>query len=153
MLDNALARKSLDQRLTPLRQKAVLARPHAGWIRAIREALGMTTTQFASRLGISQSRASRLQADEANDAITLRKLREAAEALDCTLVYALVPKKPLDDMLRERAAAIADRTIAHVSHSMALENQTLSPDRAASERERLIESLLSGALKHVWKQP
>jgi len=146
-----LARKSLEQRLDPLRQNAGLRRPPQGWIKAIREALGMTTSQLADRLGVSQSRASRLQKDEAADAITLHKLRDVAEAMNCTLVYALVPNQPLDDILRERANAIADKTLAHVSHSMALEDQSLTADRIKRERERLIETLLAGSLKHLWK--
>jgi predicted DNA-binding mobile mystery protein A len=153
MSTSSLARRSLERRLGALRQNPNLARPPQGWIKAIREALGMTTSQLAIRLGISQSRASRLQKDEAAEAITLHKLRDVAEALDCTLVYALIPNSPLDDMLQQRAREIAEKTLARVDHTMALENQSLTPDRLAAERRRLIESLLAAPPKHLWEKP
>ena len=89
-----LARKNLDRRLTGLRPAVFLARPPRGWLRAIREALGMTTGQMAKRLGVSQPRVIALEKDEQRGAVTLETLRRAAEALDCTLVYALAPTSP-----------------------------------------------------------
>lgn len=148
---SALARRNLEERLAPLRQNAALTRPPQGWIRAIREALGMTASQLAVRLGVSQSRASRVQKEEAAGAITLNKLRDVAEALDCTLVYALVPKHPLDETLQRRAAEVADAILTRTSHTMALEDQSLTPDRLAAERKRLIEALLAGSPKSLWE--
>lgn len=153
MVDQTLARRNLDQRLAPLRNNGGLVRPPHGWVRAIREALGMTTTQLARRLGVSPSRAVRLQQDEAEDAITLRKLRETAAALDCTLVYALVPNQPLDDMILARAKKLADASLDRVAHSMALEDQSLDRSRMASERDRLVAKLLASAPKRLWDEP
>jgi predicted DNA-binding mobile mystery protein A len=153
MTDRMLARRSLEKRLAPIRHDHGLARPPHGWVRAIREALGMTTTQLARRLGVSQSRASRLQQDEVDDAITLHKLREAAAALDCTLIYALVPNRPLDDILLARAQQIAEATLARVSHTMSLENQSLTSGQMAAERERLVASLLASTPKRLWDEP
>jgi DNA-binding transcriptional regulator YiaG len=48
--------RHLDKRFAALRPLAKSARPPKGWLRAIRDALGMTTAQFASRLGVSQLR-------------------------------------------------------------------------------------------------
>src|SRR5512140_2671138 len=83
---NTLARWALDQQLRPLRTMDPLIRPERGWIRAIREAVGMTTGQFAKRLGVAQPRVAALERAEANEAVTLKSLRQAAEALDCMLV-------------------------------------------------------------------
>ena len=69
-------------------------RPPAGWLRAIREALGMTSGVLAERLGVTASGARKLEQAEAVDAITLGTLRRVAEALDCDLQYALVPRRP-----------------------------------------------------------
>lgn len=153
MHDQTLARANLEKRLAPIRQDSGLTRPPQGWVRAIREALGMTTTQLAQRLGISQSRASRLQQDEADDAITLHKLREVAAALECTLVYALVPKRPLDDMIASRAWLLAEESLKRVTHTMALEDQMLSIERQETERLRLMEALLKGPSKRLWDDP
>src|SRR6056297_2717580 len=97
------ARRILDNRLTSLRDSDAPARPPRGWIRAIREALGMTTSQLAARLGVVQSRVPALEQAEAKKTVTLASLEKAANAMDCRLVYALVPRKPLEELVEERA--------------------------------------------------
>src|SRR5262249_20083568 len=98
----ALARKQLERRLAPLREVTPIPPPN-GWVKAIRESLGMTARQLAARMGIAPSRIPVIESAEASGATTLRTLRQAAAAMDCALVYAFVPIKPLDDILRERA--------------------------------------------------
>ena len=147
-----LARKHLERRLAPLRDQQNLTRPPRGWIRAVREAFGMTTRQLAQRIGKVQSAVVEMEKSEARDSISLATLRQAAEALDCTLVYALVPNRPIDDIRRARAANVASQQLARASHTMALENQSL--DRAAqdAERERLIDALLRGSPARLWDE-
>lgn len=132
--NNAVARKALDSQLRLLRVMDALTRPERGWLRAIREAIGMTTGQFAMRLGVSQPRIAALERAEANDAVTLRSLRQAAEALDCVLVYALIPKTSLEDMVKDRALFVAERQLARTDQTMRLENQAVG--RAGTERTR-----------------
>lgn len=148
----ALARRHLESRLGKIRNAPELARPPRGWIKALREALGITADQLAKRLGVSQPRISQLETGEKNGSVTLKTLREAAEALNCELVYALVPTQPLDELLRERAALVADRQLRRVSHTMVLENQGLDRRGTAAERERLIEELLKGNPKRLWDE-
>ncbi|MGH8567353.1 MAG: mobile mystery protein A, partial [Gammaproteobacteria bacterium] len=100
------ARKHIDRRLAPLRA-ATLERPAQGWIRAIREGLGMTTAQLSARMGLSQPRVVAIEHAEAQGRINLRTLERAARALDCHLVYALVPKQSLDKIVRDRAMSVA----------------------------------------------
>jgi predicted DNA-binding mobile mystery protein A len=146
----ALGRKHLERRLGPLRDRQDLARPPRGWIRAVREALGMTTRQLARRMGKAQSVIVATEQGEARDSVSLATLRQAAEALDCTLVYALVPKRPIDEILRARAEDFAAQRLASASHTMALENQSLSPADQEAERERLIDELLRGSPTRLW---
>jgi predicted DNA-binding mobile mystery protein A len=146
----ALARRQLEQRLAPLREATALARPPRGWVRAVRDALGMTSKQLAERLQVDQSRIIRLEQAEADDAITLKSLRQAAEGLNCTLVYALVPNQPLDDIVRARAGEVADQQLARVDQTMRLENQALGSHRLKVERERLIEELLATNPRRLW---
>lgn len=150
---SALARKHLERRLALLRGRADLARPPKGWIRAIREALGMTTRQFGARLGRAQSNAVEIEKREASETISLGLLRQAAEALDCTLVYALVPNQSLDTMLHARAALLADRKLAAVNQTMALENQSVDAQTLASQREALIAELLRNNPTRLWDEP
>lgn len=125
------ARQRLDQRLQPLSPVDRYAVPPKGWIRAIRDALGMTGVQFARRLNVSPQSAAALERSEATGTIKLETLRRAAEALGCTLVYAFVPNVPLENMVRERARAIALRDFGRVEHTMKLEAQ--QTDEADSE--------------------
>jgi len=153
MDQHQIARRRLDARLSPLRESDALTRPPRGWVRAIRDALGMTTGQLAQRLGVSQPRVSDIEKRETHDTITLETLRKTAEALNCTLVYALVPNQPLEQMARERARMIAEAQIARMNHTMRLEDQGLTASDLAEERERLIEELLRGDPRRLWDTP
>ena len=132
--DRATARRQLDKRLSILSDGDSLTRPPYGWIKAIREALGMTAAQLGKRLGVSQPRVVKIEKAEKDGAITLDSLERAARALDCRLVYALVPRKPLDDLVAERAKIIAKKRLEITGHSMKLEAQGVE---AMDEREQL----------------
>jgi predicted DNA-binding mobile mystery protein A len=103
----------------------------------------MTTTQFARRLGIAQPSAVELEKSEASHSITLRTLERAAEALDCRVVYVLVPNKPLEETLHNRAKDVAERKIASVEQTMRLENQSVTARAARKEMlDETIDQLL-----------
>jgi len=127
------ARERLDERLAPLKPADRFRAPPKGWVRAIRDALGMSGVQFARRLGVQPPSVAALEASEENGTIQLKTLRRAAEALDCTLVYALVPNDSLDGAVRARARKIALRDLGRVAHTMKLEAQE-TPDGSTDER-------------------
>jgi len=146
----ALARKQLDKRLAPLRTiKPAL--PPRGWLRAIREALGMTTRQLAARMKVAPSRISTIEKAEVSGTTTIKTLREAAAALDCTFVYAFVPNQPLEEILRDRAARKAALDVARLDHTMRLENQALLKSDLDDERRRVVDLILSGSLRGLWE--
>src|SRR5271155_4993779 len=118
----AEARRHLDERFEKLRPAKRYATPVRGWIKAIREALGMTTGQLAKRLDVKQPSVVALEHSEANGTIELATLRRVAGALDCTLVYALIPNKSLEAAVRDRARAFERRRRGPVEHSMLLED-------------------------------
>jgi predicted DNA-binding mobile mystery protein A len=144
------ARRALDDRLTPLRQGDELRAPSAGWIKAIRQALGMTTAQFGHRMGVSQPRAVELEQAEADRSVTLKSLERAAEALGCTLVYALVPKEPLEDRIQQQAERVARAHMAAAGHSMRLEDQGTGKAVEAREIKRLAAELLTRRPARLW---
>lgn len=136
--------RHLDKRFQALRPFATAARPPKGWLRAIRDALGMTTGQFAGRLGVSQPRVVQLEKAEIDGSITLNTLERAAAALGCRLVYAIVPEHSLDDTIRQRANLVADRQLASIEQTMRLENQAVEDKHArTSQRQQLIADLLA----------
>lgn len=148
----ALARKHLDRRLSALRLSDIAKRPPHGWLRAVRDALGMSARQAAARMGVAQPTYTRFERSEIEDTITLATLRRAAEALNCTLVYALVSNKPLEETLRDRARKVADAQLGHVHHTMRLEDQAMGSDDLALERERLAEELLRNEPRRLWDE-
>jgi len=149
--ERAAARKQIDKRLNIIQNSEGLARPVRGWIRAIREALGMTTAQLGKRLGIRQASVVGLEKAEASKSITLETLERAAHALDCRLVYALVPRKPLAELVYERARALAKRRLRSVSHSMALEDQAVDEEDEKAHLERLVQELMSKRGSALWE--
>jgi predicted DNA-binding mobile mystery protein A len=134
--------RQLDNRFATLRPLVGAARPPKGWLRAIRDALGMTTAQFARRLNVSQPRVVALERSEVNGSVTVATLQRAAEALGCRLVYAIIPERPLADTVRDRADQIASRLTNAVAHSMRLEDQEVTSSDAAKElHDREVERL------------
>ena len=63
-----------------------------GWIRAIRTRRSIQGKQLAIKMQVSPARISVLEKDELRGAVTLKMMQKAADALDCTFVYALIPK-------------------------------------------------------------
>lgn len=149
--DRALARRQLDRRLTPLRDTQSLARPPRGWIKAIREALGMTTKQLGLRLGVSQPRVINIEKAETSGAITLDTLQRAANAMDCKLVYAFVPRRPLEELVAERAEKCARTILDATSHTMALEDQRADADTEAEQLKKLIRELTEKSGSALWE--
>lgn len=146
-----LARKHLEKRLAPLRAMPFDV-PPKGWMRAIRESLRMTTRQLAARMGVGVSRIPVIEKAEVTGATTLRTLRQAAAAMNCTFVYAFVPNEPLDDILRERAERKVQSDIARLDHTMRLENQGLRKADLDAERQRLVDGILAGPLRGLWDE-
>jgi len=136
-----LARRRLDERLKTY--AGLGAPPPMGWVRALRDALGLTGAQLARRIGIRPASLSELEKNEATGRITLATLKRAAEALDCELVYALVPNQSLDAMVAEAAKAAAKKELAASLHTMELEAQGV---RGADKRE-MLEALAADIAK------
>jgi predicted DNA-binding mobile mystery protein A len=150
--ERATARKQIDKRLNMMRNSDGLSRPPRGWIRAIREALGMTSAQLGKRLGVSQPTALAYEKGETSNSITLDSLERAANALDCRLVYALVPRKPLQELVQGRARALAKKRLRAVAHSMTLEDQRVEESDEREHLERLVERLLEGPGSALWEE-
>ena len=135
------ARQSLDRRFAEMPLATSFAPPVRGWIRAIREALGMTSAQLAQRMKIGQSTVVGLEQSEMRGKIQLATLRRVAEALDCTLVYALVPNQPLEKIVQDQAREVARRRLQSVSHTMLLENQQLSTEDLDAQVEAYLRDI------------
>lgn len=146
----SLPARQLDEALSPWRE-LVRPRPNGGWLRAIRQGLGMTTRQLARSVGVTQAAVSEAEQTEARGDITFATLQRYAAALECEVVYALVPKRRLQDMIEERADQIARDQIARVRHSMALEDQSTDDKHLEREIAAMRRRLLEGKRSRLWQ--
>jgi len=140
----------LDSSLLPWQAIRGLPRPHLGWARAIREGLGMTAAALAKRLGITQAGVAKLEKAEMEDRITLASLRKLADALNCEVHYALVPREPIEEMIKHRAYDLARERLATVSHSMELEGQQVDYQNKEKQLEFLALEILAGSRRNLW---
>lgn len=152
MNKHQLVIKQLDKQLQPWRQIKQWFQPKHGWIYTLRKALGMTTKQLAKELGVSRSRVVRIESDELKGALTIQTLSTVAISLNCDFIYALVPKKPLREIVDDQAQKIATLQIKRVSNNMLLENQTLSTNQNKSQIKELREILLTKSPKKLWDE-
>lgn len=126
-------------------------RPKEGWVRTLRKALGMSSPQLAMRLQISKSQASQIERMEIEDRITLKQLRRVADSLGCDLLYALVPRKPVEEMVRDRARLKAKRLVSKTDVQMKLEAQQLSEDKLQSLIEVEVNQLVRDMPRDLWE--
>lgn len=140
-----VARRRLDAKLAELRPADRFAPPPSGWLRAVRDALGMPQAEVARRLGVTRQAVAQIETAEVDGSVRLATLRRAAAALDCDLVYTLVPRTTLDQVVREQAERVVAGEVAAAERSMVLEAQDSSVDHAAA-RELADELIASPRL-------
>jgi predicted DNA-binding mobile mystery protein A len=129
-------------------------RPHQGWLRTVREALGMTRAQLAQRAGLSPQTIATLERNEARGAVTLASLEKLASAMGAKLHYVVAPAgfETFEALLRHRAEALAAERMERVSHTMALEDQAVGARHREQQTKRLVDSLLAGNRSALWKR-
>lgn len=129
----AQARRELDRKFHAANIDPIRATPRGGWIRAIRAGLGMSQEALAARLHIAKPSLAKLEKNELNETISIGKLAAVARAMDCQLVYVLVPNSGLDQTVQRQAEQVAARTLAYVDTTMSLEDQSVGPDHRAEQ--------------------
>ena len=128
-----------------------VAMPPTGWIKAVRLALGINARQLGNKLGISKQGVGVMEKREAEGAITIKVLREAAQALDMELVYAFVPTDgSLDALIERRAKALAEQIVLRTSASMRLEDQENSQERLRRAIKERTEAIKAEMPKALW---
>lgn len=147
---NSLVLRQLDETLGQWRALPH-TRPTGGWLRAVRQALGMTTRQLAKLVGVTQAAVVDVERTEAKGDVTLATLQRYAAALDCELSYVLIPRRPLQETIEERADRIARDEVSRVRHSMALEDQLTSKNHLEREVAELRNKLLGGKRSRLWR--
>ncbi len=145
-----LIQEQLETTLSRISDIRGVQRPAKGWLRAIREALGMSGKQFARRLGVAPPRITALEKNEMSGSVTIKTMQKAADALECDFVYAIIPRKNLTDIVRKRALSLATKRLGRVSHSMLLEAQQLPDVEQKKVFDYEVEELIRNMPKELW---
>ncbi len=141
MNQSRIARHRLDERLRTIRPEEI-PRPHRGWIRAVREALGMSARELGRRMGVTQQSVVDFERSEQRSTIRLDTLERAAAAMGCELVYAIVPRTSLEETVQARAREMARRLLASVEHHSRLEDQSVSDADLAVQIDEIAADLV-----------
>ncbi len=128
-----------------------LKTPKQGWVKEIREALGMSMQDLALRLGTIKQRIERIEKDEISKKVTLESMRKAADALDCNFIYFFVPRTSLQSTMNEQAMKAAEEIAKDVGHTMTLEAQGTSPAAKKELVQRLAQEMLLREDRKIWK--
>ena len=145
-----LAREQLDLKLKPWKLLRSQAAPNGGWLRAIRTSLGLPRTVLAKRLKVAPASVDDLEYSEATGTVTLNSLRKVAAAMNCDLVYAIVPRTSLQMIVEEQATEKAKAILGRVGHSMKLEAQEVGNQKIRKQTAALAEVLINKP-RGLWK--
>lgn len=125
--------------------------PPTGWIKAVRVSLGMSMQQLADKLSITKQSVREIELREQEGNITLKNLRESAEALDMQLVYGLVPKDgSIEGLIDRKARELATRIVSRTSNTMKLEDQENTKQRLKKAIEERTAEIKNELPKMLW---
>jgi len=147
-----IMREQLDATFKKLNDIRTSQPPVKGWLRSIREALGMSGKQMGERMGVSQPRIVQMEKDEISGAITLKSMRQAAEAMDCVFVYSVVPRVSLEETIRNQAKKVAEKRFSRTSHTMLLENQQVSSEERQKMLQSKVDDLVRDMPRDFWRK-
>lgn len=128
-------------------KKSIIPIPPQGWIKTIREFLGMTTSQFAQRINVTQPRVINIEKNEKN--VKISTMERIADSLNCEFVYAFIPRENIRDIHYNQAKKTAIKILNKVNKNMELENQSVKNNELL---EDLIQELLNGNISKIWDE-
>ena len=137
--------RALDKKTSDLKSAKNIVPQPSGWIKTVREAIGMTVCQLAARLGVTQPRITKMESNEDN--LKLSTMKKAAEAMNCEFVYYFKPKTTFQNLVDEQAQKKAAEVLKTVNVNMALENQEIAEDEAVKD---FASDLINTKIKQIW---
>ena len=150
-LNKKLMIEQLDRKFKKLEVLSDFEIPLKGWVNAVRTGLNMSLVQLAKRLRKSPVSVKEIEKREENNSITLKKLIEAAEALNCKFVYGFIPKESsLEETIKKRAEEIAKEIVLRTSHSMKLEEQENSKERIQKAISERTQKIMNEMPRYLW---
>ena len=144
----------MEAKIRPWQKLKEDKRPPNGWLKAIRGALGLNTHQLANKLGVQHSSVLRLEKREVQGKATIESLTKAAQAMNCQLIYAIVPKtgfNNLNEIIDQQANALASYLVKKTEHNMKLESQGISAKEMKKQISQLAFELKAKMDSHLWE--
>jgi len=125
--------------------------PQSGWINIARNTLNITFSYIARKLNTSPQVIKKFEQNEVDGSITINTLKKVADAMDCNLVYAFVPKAgSFENLIDKRAEVVAELLISRASASMDLELQSVNDGDSQNQKTQM-KNELKHNLKNLWK--
>lgn len=141
----------IDQRIKSFFSGSNLSQPEMGWIHFVRTSLGMSLQQMGNKLSKSRQSIHEMEIREKEGSITLKGLKEAAEAMNMRLVYAFVPNdESVSEFVQKRAKELASEIVMRTNQTMILEDQSVSYERLEAAIEERTQELLKQNPKKLW---
>ena len=147
---HALRRRQLDDVLRELSSARTIELPREGWIKTVRKALGMTASQLGKRLEISQPSVTAMEQGEVLGSITLNTLRKAANALECDVVYAIVPRESLENVVEKRVRQVITERVKRTAHTMDLEKQSVRDSHLQEQIDDMVRDAMKQLPPRLW---
>lgn len=137
--------RALDKKTSSLTDAKDIVPKGASWINAVREAIGMTAVQLAKRLGVTQPRVAKMEANEEN--LKLSTMKKVANAMNCDFVYYFKPKSTFQNIVQTQAQKKAEEILLGVNLNMALENQSIESKEAIDD---MAADFINENTKRIW---
>ena len=145
----------IEKKLSPWKALRANRRPPSGWLKAVRGALGINTRQLAKRCGVQHSSILKIEKNEIQDKASIKSLKKIADAMNCQLAYAIVPKtgyNSLEEIINYQTKLLADKLIKQVDHSMKLEAQGTSSKEMKNQVKKLANELKDKMDARIWEK-
>ena len=151
MRNNKLQFQQLNEKIDQLTGLQHVIVPPIGWIKAIRNGIGMSMEQLGKKLSITKQGVMDIEKREKEGAITIKSMQEIAKAMDMKLVYGFVPNEgDLEQMIETRAIEMAKKIVERTSNTMKLEDQANSKERIEKAIKERASEIINNTPKILW---
>ena len=151
MEKKSLQLQQLNSKMLSFTEVQKITPPSIGWIKAVRNAIGMSLLQLGNRLSITKQSVQDMERREKDGSITIKSLREVASALDMNLIYGFVPKDgSLDALIERKAKNLATQIVLRTNNSMKLEDQENSKQRIEKAIQERTTAIINEMPKTLW---
>jgi predicted DNA-binding mobile mystery protein A len=151
MRNNKLQFQQLNEKMLQLAGMKHVIIPPIGWIKAIRNGIGMSMEQLGKKLSITKQGVMDIEKREKEGAITIKSMQEIAKAIDMQFVYGFVPDDgSLDQMIEMRALEMATKIVQRTSNTMKLEDQENSKERIEKAIKERAAEIINKTPKILW---